>query len=165
MQSCLRKWQATDISSLVKHANDFEVSRFLTDKFPNPYTHEDGLKFLEIATNPANHIFAIDIGGEAVGGMGIHLQTDVMRKNAEVGFWLGREHWGKGIASKHLPELIDYAFSKTDIARLYARTYGNNTGSQKVLEKTGFVLEAHLKDTIYKNEVFLDELIYAVRRR
>jgi [ribosomal protein S5]-alanine N-acetyltransferase len=164
MQSILRPWQSSDLESLLKHANNADVSRFLTDKFPHPYTKDDGLQFLEIAMNTANHIFAIDVNGEAVGGMGLHIQSDIMRKNAEVGFWLGKELWGKGIASKHLPTLITYAFSNTDITRLYARAFGNNKGSQRVLEKSGFILEAHLKDTIFKHDEFLDELIYAVRR-
>jgi RimJ/RimL family protein N-acetyltransferase len=59
-------------------------------------------------------------------------------------------------------EMIDFAFQKFDINRLYARPFSSNIGSQKVLEKCGFILEATLKKSIYKNGVYLDELIYSI---
>ena len=61
--------------------------------------------------------------------------------------------------------MIDFAFSTYDITRIYARPFGNNTASQKVLQKAGFTLEARIDKNIFKNGEFLDELIYAVRKK
>jgi RimJ/RimL family protein N-acetyltransferase len=161
----LRPWSMDDLPSLVKYANNFNISNNLTDKFPNPYTAENGKAFIEFATkdNPI-HIFCIEINNEAAGGIGIHPQDDVHRKNAELGYWLAEPFWGQGIITRAIPQAVDFAFKTYDITRLFARPYGRNRASQRVLEKCGFVFEAKFEKTLFKNGQFEDELIYAVRR-
>ena len=60
--------------------------------------------------------------------------------------------------------MVDYGFQNWDIERIFARPYGRNTASQKVLQKAGFQLEARFEKTIFKNGQFEDEMIYAIRR-
>jgi RimJ/RimL family protein N-acetyltransferase len=115
------------------------------------------------ACNPAR-IFAIVVNGEAAGGIGLHPQPDIYRKNMELGYWLAEPYWGKGIATRAVVQMTAYGFDTFDIERIFARPYGHNTASQKVLEKAGFKLEAKLEKTIIKNGEMLDELIYAVRK-
>ena len=162
----LRPWKITDLTSLVHYANNYKIARNLTDKFPYPYTEEKGRWFIEFArSNEPNHIMAIDVGGEAVGGIGIHPQEDIECKNAEMGYWIGEPFWGKGIMTKAIIQMVDYGFDNFEIERIYARPFGTNIGSQKALEKAGFVLEARFEKTLYKFGEFEDELIYAVRRK
>ena len=165
MNFTLRPWNLKDLDSLVKHANNNNIAKNMTDQFPHPYTEENGKLFIDFATknNPV-HIFAIDVNGEAVGGIGIHPQADIYRKNAELGYWLAEPFWGKGIITKAIPQMLDFAFKTYPITRVYARPYGTNTASQRVLEKSGFKLEARLEKTIFKNGEALDELIYSVKR-
>lgn len=165
MKYILRPWHIDDLESLVEHANNFKIAKFLTDGFPNPYTLKNGKAFIEIVTKiEKNHFLAIEVEGKAVGGIGISLQSDVMRKNAELGYWLGEKYWGLGIVTEAIAEIVKMAFNKYDIIRIYARPFGNNFASQKVLEKNGFQLEARIEKNIFKNGEFLDELIYAIRR-
>ncbi len=161
----LRTWRKDDVESLVKYANNYEIAKNLTNFFPYPYTHEAGRNFIELclAASPPNR-FAIAVKGEAVGGIGIHLQTDIYSKNAELGYWLGQPFWGKGIVTAAVKQMIAYGFAHFDIHRIFARPFGTNIASQKVLEKAGFQLEARFESTIFKNEQYFDELVYAVRR-
>jgi RimJ/RimL family protein N-acetyltransferase len=165
MEFKLRKWKLDDVNSLVKYANNKKIAANLTDQFPHPYTLDNGKAFIEMASkgNPIS-IFAIEINGEAVGGIGLHPQTDIHKKNAELGYWLAEPYWGKGIVSNAVKEIVTYGFENFDIDRIFARPFGTNIGSQKVLEKAGFILEGTFKNTLYKNGVYLDELIYAVRK-
>ncbi len=165
MDFILRPWVISDLSSLVKHANNIKIARFLTDGFPYPYSSDAGKKFIEnsIKDEPV-HIFAIDVNGEAVGGIGIYPQSDIHCKNAELGYWLGEEFWGHGIVTKAIIQVLEFAFKTYDINRVFARPFGTNIASQKVLEKAGFVLEGRFEKTLLKNGVLLDELVYAVRR-
>lgn len=162
MNISLRPWNLSDLENLVAFANNPNIARNLTDQFPSPYTKENGLKFIEFASsgNPLR-IFAIDMEGRAIGGIGLHPQSDIERKNAELGYWLGEPFWGKGIISQIIPKMVDYGFLNLDIHRIFARPFGRNIASQKVLEKSGFTLEARLKDAFYKNEIFEDALIYS----
>lgn len=161
----LRPWALSDLDSLVRHANNPDIAKFMMDGFPHPYTEDNGKAFIAFATkDDPIHIFAIDVEGEAVGGIGIHPQADVQRKNAELGYWLAEPFWGKGIITNAIKLVIEFGFKTYDINRIFARPYGTNIGSQKVLEKAGFVLEGRFEKTIFKNGEFLDELVYAVRR-
>ena len=161
----LRPWALSDLDSLVRHANNFDIAKFMMDGFPHPYTEDNGKAFIAFATkDDPIHIFAIDVEGEAIGGIGIHPQADVQRKNAELGYWLAEPFWGKGIITNAIKQLVEFGFKTYDINRIFARPYGTNIGSQKVLEKAGFVLEGRFEKTIFKNGEFLDELVYAVRR-
>ena len=166
MEFKLRKWNLNDVNSLVKYANNHKIASNLTDQFPHPYRQEDGEAFLEMATkDDPVRIFAIDINGEASGGIGLHPQTDIHKKNAELGYWLAEPYWGRGIMSNAVRQIVDYGFKTFDIERIYAVPFGTNTSSQKVLENAGFILEGKFEKTLYKNGTYLDELVYAVRKK
>ena len=161
----LRPWNINDLDSLVKYANNPNIAKYLTDGFPYPYTIENGKKFIESAiSHDPVHIFAIDINGEAVGGIGIHPQTDIQKKNAELGYWLAEPFWGNGIMTEAIQQIVNFTFITFDINRIFARPFGNNPGSQKILEKNGFTLEAKFDKTLIKNGQLLDELVYAIRK-
>ena len=165
-QFTIRPWTLNDLSSLVKYANNWNIAKNMTDHFPFPYTELDGEEFIEFATQDYPiHIFAIDIGGQAAGGIGIHPQEDIHRKNAELGYWLAEPFWGQGIMTQAVSQMIAFAFNTYDINRVFARPFGTNKASQRVLEKTGFILEGKFEKVVYKKGELIDELIYAIRRK
>jgi RimJ/RimL family protein N-acetyltransferase len=166
MEFILRPWQLADLDHLVAAANNYEIARFMTNQFPHPYTEENGKAFIEYALRsmPPN-IMAIVVDGIPAGGIGVHPQSDIHCRNAELGYWLAQPYWGRGIVSGAVKQMVEYAFDNWDIDRLFARPFGSNTASQKVLEKSGFALEARLNNTIFKNGSYEDELIYALRKK
>ena len=165
MNFTLRPFRDSDLSSLVKYANNYNIAKFLTNQFPHPYTDEDGRKFISsVANNDPINVFAIEINGEAAGAIGIFPQSDIHEKNAETGYWLAEPFWGNGITTRAIVETVVYGFRTFDVTRIYARPFSNNPASHRVLEKAGFTCEARLKNAIYKNGVYFDELIYAIRR-
>ena len=166
MEFTLRKWTIDDLGSLVKFANNEKIAMYMNDQFPHPYTLDKGKAFIEnvLEQNPTN-IFAIEIDGVAAGGIGIHPQNGIQCKNAELGYWLAEPFWGNGIVTKAIGLMVDYGFEAFDINRIFARPFGTNIGSQKALSKAGFALEATFEKTFFKNGEYLDELVYAVRRK
>ena len=95
----LRPYQLSDKLALVKHANNKNISDNLRDRFPNPYTGKDAEWFINFVLENNNPVtnFIIEINNEAAGSIGFWRGEDVYRLNAEIGYWLGEEHWGKGI--------------------------------------------------------------------
>lgn len=165
MEFQLRKWRASDFKDVVKHANNYNVARFLTDQFPHPYTEEDGRSYISmIADDDPPQVFAIDINGEAAGSIGLFPQTDIHRKNAEIGYWLSEDYWGNGIMTDAIKQMVEYGFKTFDINRIFARPFSINPGSQRALEKAGFKLEARFEKALFKNGDYIDELIYAKRK-
>jgi ribosomal-protein-alanine N-acetyltransferase len=97
----LRPWTMADVEILPRHASNFNIAKFMTDRFPHPYTTDDAKAFIEMATqDDPIHIFAIDINGQGVGGIGIHPQQDVFKKNAELGYWLAEPFWRQALLQK-----------------------------------------------------------------
>ncbi|MCB0790220.1 MAG: GNAT family N-acetyltransferase [Flavobacteriales bacterium] len=162
----LRAFVPEDLNALVRHANDPTVADNLTDAFPHPFTEEDGRAFLErfMAHEPPQ-VMAIEVNGEVAGAVGLHPQSDVYRCNAELGYWLAKEYRGRGIMTAAVQQAMERGFRILPyIDRIFARPYGRNVASQRVLEKAGFTLEARMAGTFIKNGRKEDELIYAVRR-
>ena len=155
-----------DLDDLVIFADNYKIAKFMTDQFPHPYTIEKGKAFIEFASkaSPTN-IFAIEVDKQAAGGIGLHLQTDIQCKNAELGYWLAEPFWNKGIITKVINQIVEYGFNTYSIDRIFARPFGTNIASQRVLEKTGFTLEGRFKKSLFKNGEYLDEFIYAIRRK
>ncbi len=161
----LRSWRLDDLSSLVEQADNPRIARFMTDQFPHPYTLENGKHFIDMAAGlHPQTIMAIAVDGKAVGGIGLHPQHDIYRRNAEMGYWLGEAYWGKGIMTRAIKEMTSYGFAHLNIDRIFARPFATNQPSRKALQKAGFVLEATLKKSIFKNGAFIDECIYSTLR-
>lgn len=165
MDFILRPWNLNDLTALIEYANNYKIARFLTNGFPHPYTIENGQKFISIATqNSPPTLLAIEIEGKASGSIGLHTQEDIHSRNMELGYWLAEPYWGQGIMTHAVKQMVAYGFSQFDVERIFARPFGSNIASQKVLENAGFVLEARFKSTLYKYNDYIDELVYAVRK-
>jgi RimJ/RimL family protein N-acetyltransferase len=159
--SILRDWTVDDADSLVKHADNPRIAERMRNAFPSPYMMDDAKRFIAMATGPGPDLFlAIDVHGEAVGGIGIHRKSDVRCRSAEIGYWLSESYWVQGILTDAVSALVPVAFERYDIVRLHAGIFSSNTASMRVLEKCGFIREAVLKNAIWKNGVLLDEVVY-----
>ena|SRR5918993_1591202 len=161
----IRPWLEADAESLSRHANNREVSMHLRDRFPFPYGVEEARTFLGwILRQPVPTVWAIEVKGEAAGGIGIELHGDVERVSAEIGYWIGQAHWGHGIATEALEAVTAEAFKRFDITRLYAVPFADHTASVRVLEKAGYVREGHMRQSAIKNGVVRDQLLFAAYR-
>lgn len=158
----VRPYRHGDEQSLHYHADNREVWINLRDRFPHPYTLGDARDWIELVQTiePVTN-FAVTVNDQVVGGIGLMANQDVHRYSAEIGYWLGKEHWGKGIMSEVVARMSDYFFQTADIVRIYALVFAWNPRSAKVLEKAGYELEGRLKKSVFKNEQFCDQLLYA----
>ena len=82
-------------------------------------------------------------------------------EQAEIGYMIHPDHWGKGIMSKCLDLVFDFAFRDLEIHRIEAFTRKENAASKRLLEKREFLLEGELKDYIKSPSGFSNALIYA----
>lgn len=159
----LRPWCPSDARALARHANDQGIWQNLRDTFPHPYTTEDAAYFLALVADSTHDLhLAIDVEGEAVGSIGVHFKTDVRRRSAEIGYWLAREQWGRGLTTAAVRVVSDYVLAQFDICRLYAVVFASNLASCRVLEKAGYEREGYLKRSIVKNGQMLDSFLYAL---
>lgn len=161
----IRDWQASDLVSLVEHANNRKVWLQLRNRLPHPYTEADGRAWIAAtsADDPATN-FAIEYHHEAVGSIGLTLQNDIEVGTAEVGYWIGEAFWGRGLATAALRAVAEWAFEEFQLRRLFATAMFHNHASRRVLEKTGFVLEGILRQHVVKEGIVQDQAYYGLLR-
>lgn len=166
MPITLRPFNYFDHESLFRYANNPNIEKSLDDGFPVPYTREDAQNWVEFTMREIPRmILAIDLNGEAIGSIGLHKQYNILRRNLEMGYWIGEPHWGNGYAPRAIKLMTAYGFETfPEVDRIFARPFGTNIGSQRALEKAGYTFEARLPRTIWKHGHWEDELIYATRR-
>jgi RimJ/RimL family protein N-acetyltransferase len=162
----VRNWKSTDAPALARHANDRRIWQNLRDAFPHPYGLPHAEAFIELAQgmSPVT-FFAIDVGGEAVGGIGYTLHHDVERISAEIGYWLGTAFWGHGIMTTAVNAVTRQAFAQHGyLLRIYAVPYAWSTASMRVLEKAGYRLEGRMRQSAFKDGQVTDQALYAILR-
>ena len=158
----VRTWRKSDLDALLRHANNPKIAANLRDQFPYPYTRRDAIDFLNYARDmdiPTS--FAVEYSGEAIGGIGIRVGSDITRLSAEMGYWLSEAYWGRGLMTRAMQAASDWAFDYYKVVRLFATVFPQNVGSMRVLEKAGFEREAVLRRSAVKNGVILDQVLYA----
>lgn len=151
-----------DAASIVRHANSRAIWVNLRDRFPYPYTLDDARTWIEGARsqNPPVSL-SIDVDGAVVGGISLRVGADIERCTAELGYWLGEEYWGRGIATCAVQAMTAYGFESLGLARIFATPMAWNPASCRVLEKAGYEKEGVMRNACVKDGKIVDMILYA----
>lgn len=158
----IRSYCTSDAASLARYANNRNVWRNLTDLFPHPYALADAKAFIAkaITAGPETN-FALEIEGEAAGGIAVQPKSDVYRRTAQVGYWIAEPYWGRGIATAAVKAITARAIKEHHLLRIEAGVYAWNPASARVLEKAGYAFEGRLRKSVFKDNEIVDQLMYA----
>lgn len=158
----LRRWRAEDARWLLRHANDAQVVRGLSERFPHPYRREDAWRFLAGEVVDLNDpVFAIDIDGRACGGIGAHPRLGERGGSAELGYWLGRRYWGQGLMSRVVAAYVPWVMDHLQLHRMQANVLDINPASARVLLKNGFQEDGLLRHAIRKDGQLHDLRVFS----
>lgn len=167
MNCTIRPWRMSDAMDLAAALSDPAILNNLRDGLPYPYTEKDAEDYITAmlcADKSAVFAYAICLEDRAVGSIGAFRQSNIHFRTAELGYYLAREYWGRGIVTEAVRQLCERVFAQTDILRIYAEPFSDNVGSRRVLEKAGFQLEGILRRNACKNGRVLDMALYALTR-
>ena len=147
----LRPWSPADVEALVGRINDPDVARFL-ELVPQPYTARDAHDWFAIAAegwrDGTSASFGVHVSGVdgAAGGVGIRFLADLDAGCGEIGFWVGAEARGRGVATAATRAAARWAFEAVpELARLQLRAEVDNVASNRVAAKAGFTREGVLR--------------------
>jgi len=162
----LRRWRADDLDALLHHADDPLVVRGLSERFPNPYSRDDGEAFLAgHVVDLSQPVLAIEIDGAACGSIGVrHVMTGERAHAAELGYWLGRRHWNRGVMRKVVALYVPWVMDALALSRLQAQVLDINPASARVLEANGFIEEGRLRNAIRKSGELHDLRVFGLLR-
>lgn len=162
----IRPWLLSDAEALAEALNDEAVQANLRDGLPYPYTVDDAREFISAMLSAGDSVypFAITHEGRCVGSIAVTRGVNIHRFTGELGYYVGRTHWGFGLATRAVREICEYVFANTDIMRIYAEPFTSNAASCRVLEKAGFSLEGTLRANAVKDGAVRDMRMYALVR-
>ena len=143
MNVVLREWKRSDAAALARIANNKKVWDNVRDRLPYPYTKKDAKEWLALVKKQnTTTTFCVEVDGETAGSVGFTLKEDVYRKNAEIGYFIGEEYWGKGVATEAVKQLVNYIRKNFDLVRIYAEVFEYNKASRRFLRRMGFIWNA-----------------------
>jgi len=123
-----------DAKSIAHFANDRRVAEN-TARVPHPYTLDDAEEFIAACNqHDGEATFVIALGDQLIGACAV----EPRQSDAEIGYWLGAPHWGRGYATEAVRAVIDHAFGALGHQALQAGARVSNPASRRVLEKCGF---------------------------
>ncbi|HEY3382206.1 MAG TPA: GNAT family N-acetyltransferase [Vicinamibacterales bacterium] len=161
----LREPREDDVAALFAFTSDPEVTRFLA--ITPPVTPDDTLYFIakcrEHRTQDREYVFTIAGMGDdrAIGIIGLR-HLDPPMRTAQVGTWLGRQHWGTGVNVEAKSLLLDFAFDTLSLHRVEARIAVDNARSRRAFERLGATCEGLLRESFYKDGAYYDQQLYVV---
>jgi len=159
----LRTWRPSDAVDLSSIGDSRRIWRNLTHQFPFPFTIEVAVDWIDrVRRVIAGVHFAICYDEHVVGAIGANFGEGIFSGTAEFGYWLGEKWWGGGIATE-----VSYAFTRFlmrefSIRRIQAYVFDWNNPSMRVLEKCGFLREARLSESAFKDGKVVDEHLFAL---
>ena len=163
MTMTLRRLRPEDRYDLASLANNKKIWDNLRDQMPHPFGLHDADAFIKAKMHQEHdYVFVIAKDDKLAGMIGLHPQKDVYRNSLELGYWVGEEYWGQGLASKAVRSILEFGFSLSNINRIFAGVLAYNKASMKVLERNGFQLEGIARKASTKNDVIWDEWRYAI---
>ena len=162
----LRPLKFSDAKDIYSNIKDKRIAEN-TIRTPWPYKLEDTQRFIRKMrrTWPSGKNFAFGIelkDKKEVIGCIILYDVDFKNKNTEISYWLGPKYWNQGIVTEGVKLVLNFAFRKLKLHRIWANVFSDNPDSQKVLKKVGFKKEGYHREDCWHFGRWRDHINYAL---
>ncbi len=144
----LRPWKETDAEELYKYAKDPLVGP--PTGWPVHTSADNSRQVIkDVLASPGIYAMVLKETGLPVGSIGLHFNSDLAKEDdeAELGFWIGPEYWGRGLTPEASRELLKHAFEELKLESVWCGFYEGNEKSKRAQEKIGFRFH-HAKENV-----------------
>ncbi len=163
-------WHAKK-EELSEVANDLDIAIAVGEMFPHPYTIKEAENYLEYAKSSWDSGSEYNFGifdkesNKYIGNIGFKVSVDGS-EITNIGYWLGKAHHGKGLATESLKEIVKFIWSKfKNVKIIRASAYEYNVASQKVLENCGFTKEDEMPTSVsLRNGMITNNIKYVLKK-
>lgn len=163
----LRPFAPADAMALQRQVSDRDVAA-TTASIPHPYPDGGALTWIEEQAQETARgesiILAITLAPHGVVGACGLQHVEAAQAKAELGYWVGKSHWGQGLATEAAEEVVRYGFEQLHLERIQARFMVRNRASGRVLAKLGFTREGILRRDLYRFGEFIDCELWSLLR-
>jgi ribosomal-protein-alanine N-acetyltransferase len=163
----LGSFSPEDATELQRLAGAREIAD-TTVSIPHPYDLDHALAWIgqqrrETVRGRATNFAIRLLAGTLIGCVGLR-DIDPEHQQAELGFWIGREWWGRGFAREAAAAMIQFGFDSLGLNRICAHHMVRNPPAGKVLQAVGMRQEGVLRQRVRKWGVYEDVVLYAILR-
>jgi RimJ/RimL family protein N-acetyltransferase len=165
----LSEVRSSDKDALIAYLNDRDIYD-RTLRIPFPYTQNDADEWLGVVAKNTQQqgqpvTLAIRSGNDALlGACGFDGFQVGKSHRAEIGYWLAKPFWGRGIMTAVVQRVCQHAFEDFGLGKITAHVFSHNPASARVLEKCGFQEEGYLRKHYVKDDKFIDARLLALLR-
>ncbi|KAK9287666.1 hypothetical protein L1049_016103 [Liquidambar formosana] len=157
----LRPLELTDVDDLMVWATDDKVTRFCT--WDSYTSKEDAINYIKNIVVPHPWLRAICLDNRPIGSISVSANSGSTRCRGELGYVVASKYWGKGIATRAVKIVAATIFGEwPHLERLEALVDVENVGSQRVLEKAGFLREGVLRKYMIVKERSRDLVMFSL---
>lgn len=137
----LRPWREEDAEDLFRYAIDPEIGP--PAGWPPHTSVEDSRQIIRtVLSEPETYAVCQKEDGRAIGSIGFHRKDLAQDADEyELGYWIGKPFWGRGLIPEASREMLRYAFEELEMNRIWCGYYDGNVKSGRVQEKLGFVYQ------------------------
>lgn len=138
----LRPWKESDAESLYRYAQDPAIGP--AAGWPPHTSVENSLEVIRtIFSAPETYAVVLKETGEPIGSIGIMLgnrqhSAEKQEHEAELGYWIGKPYWGKGLIPEAVEGLLEHCFVTLKLNAVWCGYYEGNIKSRRVMDKCGF---------------------------
>lgn len=161
----INQMQKTDIDVVFDFNSCKESLNYIVrEPFTTRKEAEDKLLFFLLGNDDKTAFwwtFSLKSTGENIGYGGL-FDISASHDRAEIGYGLIKKYWGKGYMTEIISEILRFGKSIAEFHKIYGIVIPGNEASIQLLEKNGFVKEAHLRDHSFARDQYFDECIYSL---
>lgn len=160
----LKEIESSDIENIHKGLSDPDITKFYDVHFPTiEDTKEQMDWYRDLKKNGTGIWWGIyDKNDHQFCGAGGFNNLEKDHKKAEIGLWLLKEYWGKGILKEIMPKLFEEGFNKLDLNRIEGFVASDNLKCKNGLEKINFTYEGTMRECEIKNGKKIDVDFYSI---
>ncbi len=162
----IREFTHDDFDAVHRYASNPNVVKFMVW---GPNTEDETRQFIQtklqsqVLRPRVSYDLAITLDGILIGGGGLALQG-LKSGDADLGYCLNEDYWGKGLGTEFAAAMIKYGFEELDLHRVTAKCDPENHGSYRIMEKNGMTREGHIRENLRIRGKYRDSLVYGILR-
>lgn len=160
----LREIESSDIENIYKGLSNPDITEFYDVHFHNVEETKEQMAWYDSLVKNETGIWwgVYDKNDDQFCGAGGFNNLSKKNKKAEIGFWLLKEFWGKGIMKEVMLRLFDEGFSKLELNRIEGYVVSENIKCKNALTKTNFTYEGTMREYEFRNGEKVNMDIYSI---
>lgn len=162
----LRPLRVENEEAIYQYVKDYEIAKW-TINIPHPYPRDGAISFIKQARGLMEEGLCYELAiilksNQEIVGVVSFVKVNKTHRNAELGYWVGKPNWNRGIATEAAKRILEFGFNKLGLERIFSKCFFDNLPSRRVMEKIEMEYEGKFRHEVFKENRFIDMTYYSI---